>query len=102
MPSWQEKMKPQPKPRPTRVSRNGQIVLPARARREAGIEPGDLVVSVPVRPGALLVEKIGIGDPEEFKREYDREDNPLRGLWGPDPDAWVDEIRNQWVDREIS
>ena len=82
MPSWQEKMKPQPKPRPTRVSRNGQIVPPARARREAGIEPGDLVVSVPVRPGALLVEKIDIGDPEQFKREYDREEIRSADLLG--------------------
>jgi AbrB family looped-hinge helix DNA binding protein len=102
VPSWQEKMKEQRRPRPTRVSRNGQIVLPARARREAGIDPGDLVVSVPVAPGVLLVEKVGARDPDGMRRLYEREDNPLRGLWGPDPDAWVDEIRNQWPVRETS
>ncbi len=73
MPSWQDKVS---KHKPTRVSRNGQIVLPVRARREAGIEPGDLVVSVPVSPGVLLVEKV--------------------------PDAWVDEIRSQWNERRSS
>ena len=29
-------------------------------------------------------------------------DNPLYGLWGPDPDAWVDEIRQQWLHRQRS
>jgi len=102
MPSWQDKLKEQPRPRPTRVSRNGQIVLAARARRECGIEPGDLVVSVPVAPGVLLVEKVGARDPASIREQYEREDNPLRGLWGPDPDAWVDEIRNQWSERQTS
>ena len=102
MPSWQDRMREEPKPRPTRVSRNGQIVLAVRARREAGIEPGDLVVSVPVAPGAVLVEKVGARDPEDVKRELDRDDTPLRGLWGPDPDAWVDEIRSRWRERKTS
>ena len=46
------------KARPTRVSRNGTIVLAATARRAAGIEPGDRVVSIPVGPGAVLVERV--------------------------------------------
>jgi bifunctional DNA-binding transcriptional regulator/antitoxin component of YhaV-PrlF toxin-antitoxin module len=102
MPSWQDRMDEERKPRPTRVSRNGQVVLAARARREARIQPGDLVVSVPVAPGAVLVEKVGAQDPESVKRELEREDNPLRGLWGPDPDAWVAEIRSRWREREVS
>jgi AbrB family looped-hinge helix DNA binding protein len=100
--SWHEKMEKERRPRPTRVSRNGQIVLPARARREAGIDPGDLVVSVPVAPGVLLVEKVGARDPDSLRRQYEGDDNPLRGVWGPDPDAWIEEIRNQWSEREIS
>ncbi len=99
MPSWQDKVS---KHKPTRVSRNGQIVLPVRARREAGIEPGDLVVSVPVSPGVLLVEKVNSRESGGMRRQYEREDNPLRGLWGPDPDAWVDEIRSQWNERRSS
>jgi bifunctional DNA-binding transcriptional regulator/antitoxin component of YhaV-PrlF toxin-antitoxin module len=102
MQSWQDKMKTQPKPRPTRVSRNGQVVLSAPARRAVGIDPGDLVVSVPVAPGVLLVEKVAARKGGSMKAQYEREDNPLRGVWGPDPDAWIDEIRNQWQEREIS
>ena len=100
MPSWQEKVNDPKRPRPTRVSRNGQIVLPAQARRETGIEPGDFVVSVPMAPGIVLVEKVKSREPGGMRRQYEREDNPLRGLWGPDPDAWIDEIRNQWGERQ--
>lgn len=85
----------------TRVSRNGQIVLPARARRAAGIEPGDLVVSVPVAPGVLLVEKVRDAEGDGRQR-YEDPRNPLRGLWGNDPDAWVDDIRGRWGGRGAS
>ena len=84
------------RPAPTKVSRNGQIVLPARARRAAGIEPGDLVVSVPVGPGAVLVEKVGWAPPGSWGEFLKSEDNPLRGAYGGDPQAYVDELRGPW------
>jgi AbrB family looped-hinge helix DNA binding protein len=97
MASWRDKLNATTKrTRPTRVSRNGQIVLPAAMRRAVGIEPGDLVATVPVGPGALLVEKVGGEDGLPLRRLLESEENPLRGLWGPDPDAWVDEIRGPW------
>ena len=82
-----------------KVSRNGQVVLAARARRAAGIEPGDLVVIAPVAPGTLLVEKVGPRPDTSLRELYEREDNPLEGIWGPDPDAWIDELRGEWRDR---
>jgi AbrB family looped-hinge helix DNA binding protein len=98
MARWQEMINAAKRPAPTRVSRNGQIVLPAKARRAAGIEPGDLVVSVPVAPGAVLVEKVG-GRPGGSWSEFLKSDeNPLRGLYGPDPQAYLDEIRGPWRD----
>ena len=96
MASWRDKVKAAAQTSPTRVSRNGQVVLPARARRAVGIEPGDLVVSVPVGPGALLVEKVGGPPGRSLKEFYESEDNPLRGLWGPDPLAWLEELRGPW------
>jgi AbrB family looped-hinge helix DNA binding protein len=98
--SWRDKVKQAGKPTPTRVSRNGQIVLPARARRAVGIEPGDLVVSVPVGPGALLVEKVGSKNGLSWKEFLDSEDNPLRGVWGPDPLAYIDELRGPWPEED--
>lgn len=101
MPSWRNKVEAM-KQRSTRVSRNGQIVLPAKARRAAGIEPGDLVVSVPVARGVILVEKVRSADGTSLKEELESPDNPLRGAWGSDPDAWLDELRGQWADRTSS
>ena len=96
MASWRDKVKATKRPAPTRVSRNGQIVLPASARRAVGIEPGDLVVSVPVGPGALLVERVGSEKRLSWTEFLDSEDNPLRGVWGPDPLATLDELRGPW------
>jgi bifunctional DNA-binding transcriptional regulator/antitoxin component of YhaV-PrlF toxin-antitoxin module len=84
---------------PTRVSRNGQVVLAAKARRAAGIEPGDLVVSVPVGPGVVRIEKVS-GPPGRSWSEFLKSDeNPLRGAFGPDPDAFVARLRGAWQDR---
>ena len=83
--------------RPTRVSGNGTIVLAARARRAAGIEPGDQVVSIPVGPGAVLVERVAGATGGRTWREFlDSDDNPLRGAYGADPQAYVDELRGPW------
>jgi bifunctional DNA-binding transcriptional regulator/antitoxin component of YhaV-PrlF toxin-antitoxin module len=100
MASWRDKMKPSKRTRPTKISRNGQVVLAAEARRRAGLAPGDLVISVPVAPGVLLVEKVGGPPGSGLKEMYESEDNPLRGIWGPDPDAWLDELRGAWRDPE--
>jgi AbrB family looped-hinge helix DNA binding protein len=95
MASWREKVNAAKKPTATRVSRNGQVVLPAAARRAAGIEAGDLVVSVPVAPGAVLVEKVEVAAERSLK-DVAEETDELRGLWGDDPDAWLDEFRGEW------
>lgn len=85
--------------RPTRVSGNGTIVLAARARRAAGIEPGDQVVSIPIGPGAVLVERVAGGPRGRTWREFlDSDDNPLRGAYGGDPQAYVDALRGSWSD----
>jgi bifunctional DNA-binding transcriptional regulator/antitoxin component of YhaV-PrlF toxin-antitoxin module len=102
MAPWRDKVNEAGRSRPTRVSTNGQIVLSVKARRAAGIEPGDLVVSVPVAPGVLLVEKVGTTGKATLRTQYESVDNPLRGVWGDDPDAWVDEIRGQWHRRRPS
>lgn len=100
MASWRDKVKATKRPAPTRVSRNGQIVLPAKVRRATGIEPGDLVVSVPIGPGALLVEKVGSETGPSWKEFLESEDNPLRGIWGPDPLATLDELRGPWPETD--
>lgn len=82
---------------PTKVSRNGTVVLAARARRAAGIEPGDAVVTIPVGPGVVLVERVGVELPARSWSEFLKSDeNPLRGIYGGDPQAYVDELRGPW------
>jgi AbrB family looped-hinge helix DNA binding protein len=104
MAPWRDMLNSAKRPVPTKVSRNGQIVLPAKARRAAGIEPGDLVVTVPVAPGAVLVEKVGAppGEWESWKEFLASEENPLRGAYGPDPQAYVDELRGPWPEAPAS
>jgi hypothetical protein len=41
----------------------------------------------------ILVEKVGGGDEPELRRQYEDAANPLRGVWGSDPDAWLDALR---------
>lgn len=79
--------------RTTTVSRNGTVVLAATARRAAGIEPGDQVVTIPVGPGAVLVERVQPPDATSMRAFLGSEANPLRGAWGNDPQAYVDELR---------
>ncbi len=105
MPEWKRMLQAhRTEPRRTRVSRNGTVVLAAQARRAAGLEPGDEVVTIPVGPGTILVERVAFSPPggrtwSEFLKS---EDNPFRGLWGNDPQAYVDELRGSWPDDETS
>jgi bifunctional DNA-binding transcriptional regulator/antitoxin component of YhaV-PrlF toxin-antitoxin module len=99
---WHTKINAARRPAPTRVSRNGQIVLPVQTRRAAGIEAGDLVVAVPVAPGAVMVEKVKGGGKAGLRSQHEDAANPLRGIWGSDPDAWLEEIRGAWGTRKAS
>lgn len=102
MAGWREMLNATRRPAPTKVSRNGQIVLPAKARRAAGIEPGDLVVTVPAAPGVLLVERVGGARQSGWRDFLESEENPLRGAFGSDPQAYVDELRGPWPDEPDS
>lgn len=99
---WRTKVNATRRRASTRVSRNGQIVLPAQTRRAVGIEPGDTVVAVPVAPGAVMVEKVKGTAASSLRRQYEDPENPLRGIWGSDPDRWLEEIRGAWGAEEIS
>ncbi len=87
MARWREMLNAAiPPAQATKVSRNGTVVLAARARRAAGIEPGDEVVTIPVGPGVVLVERVGGGPSGWTWRKFlDSEENPLRGLYGRRP-----------------
>jgi bifunctional DNA-binding transcriptional regulator/antitoxin component of YhaV-PrlF toxin-antitoxin module len=98
MARWQEMLNAAtPRARPTKVSRNGTVVLAAPARRAAGLEAGDEVVTIPVGPGAVLVERVGGTAGGRTWREFlDSDENPLRGIYGGNPQAYVDELRGPW------
>ncbi len=84
--------------RRTKVSRNGTVVLAAQARRAAGIEAGDEVVTIPVGPGAVLVERVAFSPPggRTWGEFLASDDNPLKGAYGGDPEAYVEELRGPW------
>lgn len=96
MTDWRDTLGRARRPASTRVSRNGQVVLSAQARRAAGIEPGDLVVVLPLAPGTLVIERVQAAAPLGLRRQFERADNPLRGVWGADPDFWLEELRGRW------
>jgi bifunctional DNA-binding transcriptional regulator/antitoxin component of YhaV-PrlF toxin-antitoxin module len=98
MARWREMLNAAAPPsRRTKVSRNGTVVLAAPARRAAGIAAGDEVVTIPVGPGAVLVERVGSALSGRAWREFlDSDENPLRGMYGGDPQAYVDELRAPW------
>jgi bifunctional DNA-binding transcriptional regulator/antitoxin component of YhaV-PrlF toxin-antitoxin module len=98
MARWREMLNAAtPRARPTKVSRNGTVVLAAPARRAAGLEAGDEVVTIPVGPGAVLVERVGGAPAGRTWREFlDSDENPLRGIYGGNPQEYVDELRGPW------
>jgi AbrB family looped-hinge helix DNA binding protein len=97
MDEWQGKLRKATRRSPaTRVSTNGQIVLSAQARNAVGIEPGDHVVVRPLAPGTLVVEKVSGVERLALRRQYERADNPLKSVWGADPDYWLEELRSKW------
>jgi bifunctional DNA-binding transcriptional regulator/antitoxin component of YhaV-PrlF toxin-antitoxin module len=101
MARWREMLNSaKPATRATKVSRNGTVVLAASARRAAGLEPGDEVVTIPVGPGAVLVERVGFAPPDgmSWGEFFASDENPLRGAYGGDPQAYVDELRGPWRD----
>lgn len=64
--------------------------------------PGDTVVAVPVAPGAVMVEKAKGTAGSGLRKQYEDPANPLRGIWGSEPNKWLEEIRGAWDAREIS
>jgi bifunctional DNA-binding transcriptional regulator/antitoxin component of YhaV-PrlF toxin-antitoxin module len=104
MARWREMLnEADPRTRVTKVSRNGTVVLAAAARRAAGIEAGDQVVTIPVGPGSILVERVAPGADGRSWSEFLRSDeNPLKGAYGGDPQAYVDELRGPWPENTRS
>ena len=72
------------------LSSKSQITLPAWARKQLGIGPGDRV-ALRVEDGRLILERVE--DPVRRLR------GALRDVYGDDPDGYLRELRREW-DRE--
>jgi AbrB family looped-hinge helix DNA binding protein len=70
-----------------KVSSKHQIVVPAQARRDLGIKAGDRL-SVEVRGRSLVLRPGGSA--------ADRLYGMGRGVYGPDPVAYVRALRDEW------
>ncbi len=69
------------------LSSKGQITIPAWARRQLGVGPGDRVVlrqegdKLVLEPAARSVQSLR---------------GALRGVYGEDPDRWLRDLRQEW------
>jgi AbrB family looped-hinge helix DNA binding protein len=73
-----------------KVSSKHQIAVPSEARRALGIRAGDRL-TVEVRDGLLLLK------PQEGT-VADRLFGSGRGIYGPDPVAYIRALRDEWED----
>lgn len=73
-----------------KVSSKHQIIVPAQVRRELGIKAGDRL-SVEVRGQELVMRQDGSA--------VDRLYGAGKGMYGPDPVAYVRALRDEWEER---
>lgn len=74
-----------------KVSTKHQIAVPSEVRRTLGIKAGDRL-GVEVRDGMIML-KPQAGTTAERLR------GTGRGIYGPDPVAYVRALRDEWEDR---
>lgn len=74
-----------------KVSSKHQIAVPSAARKALGIKAGDRL-SVEVRGNVIVLK------PQEGT-VADRLYGTGRGIYGPDPVAYVRALRDEWEDR---
>ena len=74
-----------------KVSTKHQIVVPSAVRRQLGIKPGDRL-EVRIEDGDVLLH------PRPAKAS-DRLRGLGKGMYGPDPVAFVRALRDEWEDR---
>jgi len=71
-----------------KVSSKNQISLPSEARRRLGIEPGDRL-SVQIRDDELVLRR-------RPAKASDRLRGIAKGMYGSDPDKYLDDLREEW------
>jgi len=76
-----------------KVSTKHQIVVPSAVRRELGIKAGDRL-EVRVEGGDVVLH------PRPAKAS-ERLRGLGKGMYGPDPVAYVRELRDEWEDRLV-
>lgn len=69
------------------LSSKSQITIPAWARRRLGIGPGDRVVLREEGDRLIL---------EPAARSVRSLRGALRGVYGDDPDRWLEDLRREW------
>ena len=74
-----------------KVSTKHQIAVPSEARKALGIKAGDRL-DVEVRDGLILLRP-------RAGTVADRLYGTGRGIFGPDPVAYVRALRDEWEDR---
>ena len=68
----------------TRVSRNGQVVIPKEIRERLGLQPGDALIAAEIDGRIVLSPARREATRREFDRLMDEFDEALRGLRLPE------------------
>lgn len=76
-----------------KVSTKHQIVVPSEARRRLGVKAGDRL-SVEVRDDTLVLRK-------RPARASERLRGLCRGMYGPNPDEYLRELRRETEERAL-
>lgn len=82
-----------------RVGKRGAVVLPAKLRRQFGMEEGAMIIAEATADGILLRPAAVV--PVEIYTDVRRAEFLLNNAVGPDEYAWaVDEVRRIGLDPE--
>ena len=76
-----------------KVSSKNQIAVPSEARKALGIKAGDRL-GVEVRDGMIVLRP-------QVETVADRLYGSGRGIYGPDPVAYIRALRDEWEDRPV-
>lgn len=74
-----------------KVSSKHQVAVPSEVRRRLGIQAGDRL-EVRIREGEFVLVP-------RARRASERLDGIGRGMYGPDPESYIAQLRAEWDER---
>jgi len=67
-----------------------QVVIPKELRKGLQLKPGQKIRLSRQKSGKIVIETVSV---------VDRLAGSLTGVWGKDPDRYIRELRDEWVEK---